>query len=241
MVGVEHDSATMRFEFEDAGDNARQQKRTQTLVDDRQLGDGRVQPDVVGDQPDTAWRWNPLPLCTLRRIRRPGHACCRRTVANSCRRAAHAGICAASAPPAKRTPTFRPDAACSSTGRSCRRRRPDRRDEARTARSVSAWAAAGRCGLRRKARRSAPAAGSGRLQSCRAASLPEYARRVSAPFTDAHRPALLVVGAALFARWRALIDRRPVGRRRLVSDLQPPSARRRPLPSGRDRAMRVAG
>ena len=48
MVGVEHDSATTGFDLEDARDDARQQERAETLVDDRQLGDGRVQAYVVG-------------------------------------------------------------------------------------------------------------------------------------------------------------------------------------------------
>ncbi len=106
MIRIEHDAATTRFEFEDAGDDARQQEGTETLVDDRQLGDGRVQPDIVRRRPDTGWRWNPLPLCTLRRSRRPGRACCRRTAGSSCHRAARAGICA-SAPPARPIPTPR--------------------------------------------------------------------------------------------------------------------------------------
>ncbi len=48
MVGIEHDSAATWFDVEDACDDTRQQERAEPLVDDRQLGDGRVEPDVVG-------------------------------------------------------------------------------------------------------------------------------------------------------------------------------------------------
>src|ERR1700733_3978511 len=48
VVGVEHDSATTGFDLEDTRDDARQQEGAETLVDDRQLGDGGVQAYVVG-------------------------------------------------------------------------------------------------------------------------------------------------------------------------------------------------
>jgi hypothetical protein len=42
VIRSEHDSATTWFDLEDTGDNMRQQQSTETLIDESQLGDGRV-------------------------------------------------------------------------------------------------------------------------------------------------------------------------------------------------------
>jgi hypothetical protein len=42
VIRIEHDSATTWFDLEDTGENMRQQQSTETLIDESQLGGGRV-------------------------------------------------------------------------------------------------------------------------------------------------------------------------------------------------------
>ena len=48
MVGVEHDALAAGFALEQAGSQPRQQQRTETSVDDVEIGDRGVQSEVVG-------------------------------------------------------------------------------------------------------------------------------------------------------------------------------------------------
>jgi len=47
VIGVEHDSPATGFELEEIRDDARQQQRSDTAVEELEVRDGRVQTDVI--------------------------------------------------------------------------------------------------------------------------------------------------------------------------------------------------